>query len=445
MKKKTKKHIWYFLFFLLNVIYKVLLDLSFTLVISHRYAYISGGPDVNYRKCFFSWVVFLVFFFLLRFVKDRKIKFASDVLWITSIIPSFSIFWVKNLETNVALLLVLYWFAFALGAIFISKLFAQRRFPKKVSLKSPIITFLYAFAVFFTLYISYKYSHFRLYIKMDSIYDARRETASQLSSLENYIFSWNYVVFLPLFLTHHLREKKYVLVLIDIVCFFLCFGIRGDKIVLLVLALCFFFFFFGKTKLRSNVMPVLLILINAFIFFGIVTDERISSVINGFVYRMLYVPSEAHYFYYDFFVDGEKLFLRQSILRYFFDNPYNDVVSILIGSSTKYNYTGSLTNLNNGLFSDAFANFGILGVVLYPVLIAVGIGYVSDKLQVFEYETRMCLGSVLLINLISASWIQLLLTGGIIVMLLLLMVLNKKPFSYKQIQINNKSIEFEKN
>ena len=84
---------------------------------------------------------------------------------------------------------------------------------------------------------------------------------------------------------------------------------------------------------------------------------RVTCIPNGIGFRSI-----------NFFRDNEFLYLRESILRHFFETPY-------VGGSDFYidngiNRTINSARSNNGLWGDAFRNFGIIGIILYPILIS---------------------------------------------------------------------------
>ena len=193
-------------------------------------------------------------------------------------------------------------------------------------------------------------------------------------------------------------------------------------------------FLFSKTKLFNFLIESLLFSLILFLFLGIVLNNKIGDIINSFEYRMLFVPSEYHYYYYDYLSIREKLYFRQSFLRYFFSDPYPDTLSVLIGSDRKYNFSGSYSNANNGLFSDAYANLGLVGVFIYPIIISLSILFLSRQMKKISPFAEKTISVMLLMSLMSAGLLQLIITGGVLILLIILAIIKvKKSFNFGKV------------
>ena len=106
-------------------------------------------------------------------------------------------------------------------------------------------------------------------------------------------------------------------------------------------------------------------------------------------------------------------------MRFFFRDPLPDIASILIGSDIKYNLTGNYNNLNNGLFSDAYQNFGCIGVLIYPVVMVWLLNILCKAIRDYDpvIKNSLLIGSILyLLSAYLFSWI---LTGGYLVTLIM--------------------------
>lgn len=98
-------------------------------------------------------------------------------------------------------------------------------------------------------------------------------------------------------------------------------------------------------------------------------DETILYAITPLFLRVFYIPSGQDYEYYTFFNMFEPDLYRNSILRRFgFESPYADTsVDIAVGEYFNPNVEG--IRANNGLISEAFANFGMVGCVILPIIL----------------------------------------------------------------------------
>ena len=94
-----------------------------------------------------------------------------------------------------------------------------------------------------------------------------------------------------------------------------------------------------------------------------------SNTLNTlFSYRVLFIPAELHYTYYDYFQLHDILYFSQSILKAFQTGPEPENVQFVLGEYAIGDYSA---RANNGLFSDAYMNLGIVGMLVYPFLLSV--------------------------------------------------------------------------
>ena len=85
------------------------------------------------------------------------------------------------------------------------------------------------------------------------------------------------------------------------------------------------------------------------------------------VRRMLYLPTWLNTMYFEFFSAHPKVLLTDEIfiIKRFLPHVYNESVLTLI---SKTYFAGEILSPNNGLLSEAYMQFGIFGVLLYPSL-----------------------------------------------------------------------------
>lgn len=129
--------------------------------------------------------------------------------------------------------------------------------------------------------------------------------------------------------------------------------------------------------------------------------------------RVTVIPNNIGFKSIDFFKDNELLYLRESVLRGLLHSPYEGGSDFYINYGANSTLTSS--RANNGLWGDAFRNFGILGTLIYPFLI----GYVFHVVEMNCRNERMGLRLFILFlilwSAINTSFFTWLLTGGVIV------------------------------
>lgn len=272
---------------------------------------------------------------------------------------------------------------------------------------------------FFNFIFSYRYGDFRLFIDFNDVYDYRLDTSNYMSSFEAYVFAWNTNIFLPLCLAWKIHLKKFMQSGVVCVLFLLSYSIYGSKGIFFSLLSVIGVWILNKFRVVYYTETAIGCFLIVSVLLSIICVEgNITKVFGALLYRLLFIPAEAHFYYFDFFQTNELLYLRQSILRFFGTSPYEKEVSVLIGSDLKYTLIGTYNNLNNGLFSDAYSNFGVFGALLYPIFIILTIYFVEKNFKRFDVDIRYSIYIGMAMFFISAPFFTSLLTGGVIVLIL---------------------------
>ncbi|CDQ18948.1 hypothetical protein [Halobacillus karajensis] len=89
-------------------------------------------------------------------------------------------------------------------------------------------------------------------------------------------------------------------------------------------------------------------------------------VLSIFLRRLFFVPANLHYTYFNFFEGMEKYKLSHSILTFIYDNPYNMGPVDLVARDV-FGLEGFSPNV--GIFGDAYLNFGLMGIIIFVVLL----------------------------------------------------------------------------
>ena len=134
--------------------------------------------------------------------------------------------------------------------------------------------------------------------------------------------------------------------------------------------------------------------------------------------RIFCIPNSIGFRSINFFGQEENpyLFLRESILRHFLESPYP-------GGSDFYmihgaNITTSSGRANNGLWGDAFRNFGIIGILVYPLLISKVLACVMRTVIHKSLRFQIVVAFLTIWNAVNVSFFTWLITGGIVVLLI---------------------------
>ena len=260
----------------------------------------------------------------------------------------------------------------------------------------------------------------RLNFDLSAVYEVREEYVERLGPLIGHLVPWQGYVLNPALILIAVRRRSLLLGLIGLVLQLMLFGMTGYRAFLLNPALLLIFYFVGWRRLLPSLVlgGMLAVIAIALVLYAWLDEPIIPSLL---VDRVIMIPAEIHYWYYDFFgVHGAPpLQLSQSLLASLSPSHY----SVPIAEVIAWTYMGTAASANVGLFGDAYANFGFVGCAIYALLFAV-------VLKTLDAAGRGCdarIGAALLampaFALVNAGLLTTLLTHGLALMALVLWAL----------------------
>ena len=373
-----------------------------------------------------SWLVCIGMFPLIykTLKKDSFIGLSIYMLTILSFVPTTSILGLYGVEMRFLILMIIYWFML-FGFAYILKPF--KIYWPPIKQRKYIEWFWLLLASLTIVYISGRYTGFRLHFDLVDVYGLRMEAREfgmpiWLTYINNAVNT-----ILPVLFVLYLAEKKYKLAIFVGFIIFLSFSVAGHKSIIfkLFLAVLAYYFFTWERKrilLKGIIGIICISALEVFIL-------KSGTLFSLFIRRVLFVPSQLHVAYYDFFENHELLYFRQGLLRWLgFDSPYNMKITFLIGGHAFGNYE---TNANNGLFSDAYMNMGVLGIFIFPLIIVLII-YMLNAASKWMNDRLLFLPVYVTIStLISTTFSTSLLNSGLLLLTIFLLSLSgRKSIDY---------------
>jgi hypothetical protein len=141
------------------------------------------------------------------------------------------------------------------------------------------------------------------------------------------------------------------------------------------------------------------------------------------------LPNLLDYQYFDFFSVHQPDYYHQSFLRHFgFQSHYDLNIPFLIG---KEYYNNPEASANNGLLSDAYANFGFWGVFITPVLVICTLKFLANAAKEIDLKIVMVPIVYVCFLLMSTALNTALLTGGIVMLWLFLFLMPRQSSNIK--------------
>lgn len=396
------------------IAYKIFLDLYYVGNMMNTFDYFTICPNrKTFLTCMASWTVLLLTFPAI-FKLFRKKTVSSQIillLYFISFIPTAVLLKYSGNYSEFIFLISAYWLLFLyIGA-------ADYTVKCKIEhTKSPFWVYLILLIVgAVIIYVSYKFTGFRIHLSLVDVYDIRFESREySIPKMFDYILASSGTI-MSLSLLYFLTQKKYLPALIIIFLFVINFGIGGHKSVIFKLFIAIIgYLFYSKDKI---------VYLPSFFLSLIILCLFIPVFSALFAFRVLLLPTSIHYAYYEFFNTRELDYMREGILsRFGFSTPYPDGIMYLIGEYT----TGNIeVAANNGLFSDAYMNFGYVGIIVYPLILVIFLRIVDKFTDGINYKLLFGIIFSFAMTLNSATFTTSLLTGGLMLSLLFTMCVPK--------------------
>lgn len=424
LKEVTTKNVFF------CCIMKIIFDFIYACYVTQIYDYIGSIADINWSKNIFSWIVLFVLLYIYQKMHECDLKLCMCLLMTISIIPTLSVFWIGNESTLAFFEITVYWIIFEIAVLFFSKRTTRKKCQKEINdtlNNNAVITVIWIFTLICTVYFSYRYGSFRLWVSFEDVYAYRLNSSNYMSTIEGYVFGWTANLFIPLCLAVHMVNRKWGFAIIDICLAFMSYSIYGNKSMFFQIILVFGLLILKRYSLIESAGNMIMLFCGiASLLSALIYSLYAARMPIALCHRMFFIPAEAHFYYFDYFQTHPILLLRQSILRHFFDNPLSDTASILIGSDIKYNLSGAYNNLNNGLFSDAYQNFGFIGVLIYPIVIVWLLHKLCSAICNYHSVIKYSLIVGAIIYIVSAYIFSWLFSGGLLIAFLVVYLIKQR-------------------
>jgi hypothetical protein len=207
----------------------------------------------------------------------------------------------------------------------------------------------------------------RLNFDLTKVYEIRAEFMDEaLPPFGGYLVPWFGYVLNPVLFLVGLRRRAWTWMALSVVLQSVLFGATGFRAFLFLPLLIAGCAWLGG---RRYVPAMLMLGVGAVVTLAVIvyaiTD--LVAIPSLAVYRLLLIPAEIHFWYYDYFaVQGhDLLMLTQSVL-----SPLGRGTQLPITDTIGRAYLGGAASANVGLFADAYANFGFVGCAAFAVLLA---------------------------------------------------------------------------
>ena len=268
-----------------------------------------------------------------------------------------------------------------------------------------------------------KYFGFSFNFALTKVYEIRAKYVAMRIPLAGYLFNWVAGIVNPILFAIFIVKKKWVPLILVLFLQSLLFSVTGHKIFIFVLpfVLALLWVVRRRNPFAWLAMGLTGVILLGMLSYWLANDLWISSL---FIRRTFFVPAQLSFFYYDFFSNNSYTFLSQHhIFRSFSDYPYHVAPPNLIA---EVYFNKPELNANNGLVADAYMNFGLVGLVLWAVILTMMLKFMDASLKGKDSKIGIAGVAMAVLVLTNCALLTSLLTHGLLLALLLLYLLPKE-------------------
>jgi hypothetical protein len=374
---------------------------------------------LNKIKLFESFALLSIIFFFL----PKSFKKLSDIMiWLLVLftyVPMLTLFAFMDRSRAYMYAVTGFWVL-----IFILLKLPAIRLPQLKKNQSEIITYSIFIGISsIVFFMIYRYFDFSINFNLNKVYQIRKAFINEKIPLSGYLFNWSAYIINPIFFAVFLRQKKWIPVILIIVIQILIFSSTGNKTFLFGLPFVFILILLIK---QQNPFPILSFGFSFIVFVGMLIYWLTGNQWIYFLFtrRSLLLPARLSFIYYDFFSKNVHVFLSQHhLFRNFIDYPYQFAPAYLIGE-TYFNDAG--INATNGIYADAFMNFGYAGFAIWGIVLALILKIMDSLSEKKDLSITVAAIAMPAIIIGETALLTGFVTHGIFLSLLLLYLLPKK-------------------
>jgi len=264
----------------------------------------------------------------------------------------------------------------------------------------------------------------RANFNLAAVYDVREQFLEHLAPFMGYLVPWQGSVINPALMLLGFKRRSPLVVLLGLGLQLFLFSMTGFRSFLLLPALLVGLMLIGRRRHLTAVALTGVLSVVA-IALGIYAWLDLAVVPALLVDRVIVIPAEIHYWYYDFFgTHGQApLQLSQSVLSAVTSAYYSAPIAEVIG----WKYMGSAASANVGVFGDAFANFGFPGCFIFALLFSLLLKSVDAAGRTTDPRIAAALVGMPAFQLVNSGLLTTILTHGLGLTIIALWLFGSQP------------------
>lgn len=410
----------YSFFWMIALVYKLALEMGFWYLLQNAY------KDLNVYRFEFSIAKFIygllwifILFALIKHNERKPSTFFLQFQYMIAIIPITVVFAFSD-EKIIYYTVVCMAFAFAEILIIF---FKDVKLPQiNITSKVLIIVFLLITCIVYVDMIAENGLFTLEALDIYKVYEVRE--GFELNKYVWYLFYWQYTIITPFFIIREYKRKKIISMIFFCILQFVAYLYAAQKALLFIIPLVVGICVVSNWKKFGTLLFAGLSIGTVLVTIGSIWSEIIYRVYDLFIRRVLILPANLKFVYYDFFSQNPKIGLSGTLWGKFLElvSPYEERIGIII--STEY-FDRPEMNSNTGFLAEGYYRFGFFGVFLALILFALVLMVLDHcaKLNGYSFTVGMSFFSIFLLN--DGSLIDPLIFGTFTVLVILCMFYNR--------------------
>lgn len=394
-----------------SLLFKIVLDLLFILVLADMYGYIGFELQVSYIKLAESYLIIAAITALLAIPDVKPSTVSLQLIYTLFLIPFLVMYAMQDASRMFTFFVIL---SFLL-IVFMTKI-SLPFVVKPIKGGQKIIMFFgvtIASAVLLIIMLVNGLPSWKSF-DMNMVYTIRSEfqTGKSFEIIQGLA---TYVI-IPYAFADSCLKRRYILLIVLFLYTVLIAGISGGKYMLFVLFLTFFITCLVQYK--KNIVASLAWLIMGMIFLGIAVYTYSNNLMffHLSVVRPIFIPAWLTFEYYKFFLIHPLLYFSETF-PILVQSPYDLPSALIIGESL-FGSDGS-SWANGGMFAAGYANFHFIGMLLFAFLYSITLIIADNIYRCSGQLSFLVVMAVVSNHLIHASLLTVLNSRGLLFLLLL--------------------------
>ena len=396
--------------------------------------------EINEINIFISITNIAIISFFINLHKNKIKKLFIELFVLQVIIPMLILYSLTKEYSIYDLYITMYVFSVILiSLISLISLKLSNKYFRSKNIKK--IHFLLSLLVFFTITRYFILNGIKMFnLNFNKVYNYRFLLRETMTGYLLYLDNWTFNVINPMCISLSLYAKKKMLFVFFFILQIILYGFSSHKSVLFSGFMAVFFYIIAPYLLTQNnkIVNIAIFANSIAVFFYLL---KIKGMFCALYYRVMVIPAQINYQYYEFFSKNGFDWFRHSFLRKFTKSNYDLPLPMEIG--LEY-YKNAEISANTGFMASGYAQGGFLVILLYSIIVALLITILSSLAKKISSRLILSLAILPISSLYtSADLPTFLLTGGGMLLLLLLYLLSLDKTMNNRYTINKNYVNIE--